>query len=66
MPPSEIRDYTCGTRTYDTSAGYNHRGTDYFIWPFPWHLMDTAPVDIRAAVCGFLGSSRSSQSANSA
>lgn len=52
--PNQIRDYTCGTRTYDTSAGYNHRGTDYFIWPFPWHLMDTAPVDIRAAAPGTL------------
>ena len=39
--PNRIRDYTCGTRTYDTAAGYNHRGIDYSLWPFPWHLMDS-------------------------
>lgn len=52
--PGQVRDYTCGTRTYDTAAGYNHRGIDYVPWPFPWHSMDTAPVDIRAAAPGVL------------
>lgn len=52
--PGQLRDYTCGTRTYDTAAGYNHRGIDYVPWPFPWHLMDNAPVDIRAAAPGTL------------
>lgn len=52
--PGKLRDYTCGTRTYDTAAGYNHRGIDYVPWPFPWFSMDTAPVDIRAAAPGVL------------
>lgn len=52
--PNRVRDYACGTRTYDNAAGYNHRGIDYFIWPFPWHLMDTAAVDVRAAAPGTL------------
>ncbi|WP_374603757.1 M23 family metallopeptidase [Arenimonas sp.] len=52
--PNRVRDYTCGTRSYDTAAGYNHRGIDYLPWPFPWHLMDAAPVDIRAAAPGVL------------
>lgn len=52
--PGQLRDYNCGTRTYDTNAGYNHRGIDYVPWPFPWYLMDTAPVDIRAAAPGVL------------
>src|SRR5690606_38035054 len=38
--PNQLLDYTCGTRTYDTTSGYNHGGTDIFIWPFSWTLMD--------------------------
>lgn len=52
--PNRIRDYTCGTRTYDTAAGYNHRGIDYSLWPFPWHLMDSGSVDVVAAAPGTL------------
>ena len=52
--PGYVRDYTCGMRTYDTAAGYNHGGADYIPWPFPWHMMDTAPVDIHAAAPGTL------------
>ncbi|HEX5694097.1 MAG TPA: peptidoglycan DD-metalloendopeptidase family protein [Arenimonas sp.] len=52
--PNRVRDYACGTRSYDTAAGYNHRGTDIVPWPFPWYLMDNAPVDIRAAAPGTL------------
>lgn len=56
--PNLRRDYTCATgtaaRTYDTAAGYNHRGIDYIIWPFPWHLMDTGAIDVRAAAPGTL------------
>ena len=52
--PGFVRDYMCGDRSYDTAAGYNHGGIDYIPWPFPWHLMDTAPVDIRAAAPGTL------------
>ena len=52
--PTRLRDYTCGTRTYDTNSGYNHRGIDYFIWPFSWHLMDQGAVDVRAVAPGTL------------
>jgi murein DD-endopeptidase MepM/ murein hydrolase activator NlpD len=38
--PGKLRDYMCGTRTYDLQSGYNHQGTDYFTWPFGWHMMD--------------------------
>jgi len=50
--PSLVRDYACGTRSYDTAAGYNHRGTDYALWPFPWLLMDAGDVAVVAAAGG--------------
>ena len=52
--PNQVRDYTCAARSYDNASGYNHRGIDYFIWPFPWHLMDAGAVDVRAAAPGTL------------
>ncbi len=52
--PNQIRDYTCGTRSYDSSSGYNHRGIDYSLWPFPWHVMDAGTVDVVAAAPGTL------------
>ena len=52
--PNQVRDYTCAARSYDNAGGYNHRGIDYFIWPFPWHLMDTGAVDVVAAAPGTL------------
>ena len=50
--PGRVRDYVCGSRTYDTAAGYNHGGTDYFIWPFPWRMMDEGDISIVAAAAG--------------
>ncbi len=38
--PNQLKDYNCGTRTYDTAAGYNHAGVDIFTFPFPWYQMD--------------------------
>ncbi|RMA66430.1 peptidoglycan DD-metalloendopeptidase family protein [Ulvibacter antarcticus] len=38
--PNQISDYDCGTRSYDTSNGYNHRGFDIISWPFWWKQMD--------------------------
>jgi murein DD-endopeptidase MepM/ murein hydrolase activator NlpD len=52
--PGRIRDYTCGTRSYDTSGGYNHAGTDYFLWPFPWRSMDEEAVAVVAAAPGVI------------
>jgi murein DD-endopeptidase MepM/ murein hydrolase activator NlpD len=50
--PNQVRDYNCGTRTYDTSGGYNHQGVDIFTWPFWWHKVDTNGVEVVAAAPG--------------
>jgi len=50
--PNQLKDYDCGTRTYDTPSGYNHAGTDYFLWPFEWNKMDSMDVEIIAAAPG--------------
>ena len=50
--PNQLLDYNCGTRTYDNSGGYNHQGTDFFLWPFDWNKMDSGDVEIIAAAAG--------------
>lgn len=50
--PNSLSDYNCGTRTYDTSSGYNHRGLDVFSWPFSWYAMDNDQVEIIAGAPG--------------
>jgi murein DD-endopeptidase MepM/ murein hydrolase activator NlpD len=50
--PNQLLDYNCGMRTYDTPAGYNHQGTDIFLWPFSWYKMDNNQVQIVAAAPG--------------
>jgi hypothetical protein len=50
--PGFLLDYNCGTRTYDTAAGYNHAGTDFFLTPFPWRKMSKGQVEIVAAAPG--------------
>ncbi len=52
--PDQLLDYACGARTYDQANGYNHAGTDYFMWPFPWHKMIDQDVAIVAAAPGFI------------
>ncbi|MEO8803792.1 MAG: peptidoglycan DD-metalloendopeptidase family protein [Rudaea sp.] len=52
--PGFVQDYSCGTRSYDLANGYNHAGTDYFLWPFPWLMMDQGQVRIVAAASGTL------------
>jgi hypothetical protein len=49
--PNRLLDYACGQRTYD-SVGYNHGGTDYVLWPFPWLAMDEERVRVVAATPG--------------
>jgi murein DD-endopeptidase MepM/ murein hydrolase activator NlpD len=49
--PGFLRDYNCGTRTYDVS-GYNHAGTDIFTYPFGWNKMNNNEVEIVAAAPG--------------
>jgi len=50
--PDQISDYTCGDRTYDTMEGYNHTGTDFFSWPFPWNKQYDSEVRVTAAAAG--------------
>jgi murein DD-endopeptidase MepM/ murein hydrolase activator NlpD len=52
--PDQIEDYNCGTRSYDLSSGYNHKGTDYFLWPFSWHKVDADEVWVVAAAPGVI------------
>ncbi|MEO6819388.1 MAG: peptidoglycan DD-metalloendopeptidase family protein [Ginsengibacter sp.] len=48
-PTAGIKDYNCGTRTYD-----GHMGTDIFTVPFWWKKMDENSVEIVAAADGIL------------
>lgn len=50
--PNQLQDYNCGTRTYDTSGGYNHAGIDIFTWPFGWYQMDNNQAEVIAAAAG--------------
>jgi hypothetical protein len=50
--PSHLKDWNCGARTYDLASGYNHAGTDIFLWPFYWNTMDAMKVEIIAAAPG--------------
>jgi len=50
--PSQLSDFDCGTRTYDTSGGYNHRGIDVYTWPFTWKLMDNDEAEVLAGAAG--------------
>ncbi len=52
--PDHILDYACGDLTYDLADGYNHSGTDIFIWPFPWKKMDEDAIEVVAAAPGIL------------
>lgn len=44
---SAIKDWNCGTRTYN-----GHRGTDIAAWPFSWNKMDNKLVEVIAAAPG--------------
>lgn len=46
-PGGGILDYNCGNITYN-----GHRGTDYFLWPFDWNMMDNEDVQVIAAAAG--------------
>ena len=47
-----LEDWNCGTRTYDTTSGYNHQGVDIFTWPFSWKQMIEGQTEIIAAADG--------------
>ncbi len=50
---NKLKDYNCGTRTYDWSGG-NHQGTDYILWPYPWKRMDESTMEVLAAAAGVI------------
>lgn len=50
--PNQLTDYNCGSKTYDTESGYNHKGIDVFLWPFRWHQMDNNQTEVIAASAG--------------
>lgn len=52
--PDHLLDFNCGQNTYDTEDGYNHEGTDFFLWPFPWYKMDNDQVEVVAAASGII------------
>ena len=52
--PDMRQDYTCGERTYDLATGYNHHGTDFYLWPFTWLMMYLELVQIVAAAPGVI------------
>lgn len=47
-------DYDCGIKTYDTSAGYNHKGIDILTWPWGWDKMANNAVAAIAAADGII------------
>lgn len=50
--PNEVSDYNCGKRTYDLENGYNHNGTDIYLWPHWWYSMDQNFATVVAAESG--------------
>lgn len=50
--PGALLDWNCGARTYDLASGYNHAGTDFFLWPFGWSRMFDEAVEVVAAAPG--------------
>lgn len=52
--PNQVLDYNCGTRTYDTSDGYNHMGIDIFTWPFSWYQFQNNHAWVVAAADGVI------------
>ena len=48
-PTTGWTDYFCSGRTYN-----GHQGTDYFLWPHSWNMMDNEEVAIVAAAPGII------------
>lgn len=48
----QLTDFMGNQRTYDLSSGYNHRGTDYYLWPFNWNKVQDDEVEVVAAAAG--------------
>ena len=53
--PGKLLDYNCGQQTYDIpQMGYNHQGTDIFLWPFAWDMMDREIIEVVAVADGYI------------
>lgn len=52
--PNQVLDYNCGNRTYDLSNGYNHSGTDIFLWPFGWNMKKIGQIEVVAVAPGII------------
>ena len=48
-PGTALKDFACGTRTYN-----GHRGIDLPLFPYRWRMMDAAEVEIVAAAPGVI------------
>lgn len=52
--PNNLRDFACGTRSYDVESGYDHQGTDISAGPFNWAAMDAEDLHVIAAAAGVI------------
>lgn len=52
--PNQVKDWNCGSRTYDLSSGYNHQGVDIFLWPFFQQMQEREQVAIIAVADGVI------------
>lgn len=50
--PGRVRDWNCGTRSYDLASGYNHGGIDVSSFPFAWVKLDHDEMIVVAAAAG--------------
>ena len=46
---SSVLEYNCNNRTYD-----GHKGTDIFLWPFSWMMVDSNYIEVVAADEGII------------
>lgn len=59
--PDQVLDFECNQRTYDLESGYNHRGVDFFTWPFSWQRMENDDIAVIAAAPGVISAKRDSE-----
>lgn len=50
--PNQLRDFNCGTRTYDRDNGYSHLGTDISLATDSWNTMAAGHIEVVAAAPG--------------
>lgn len=50
--PNQLRDFSCGTRTYDLASGSNHKGIDIALISDAWGIVDRGQAEVIAAAPG--------------